>query len=172
MRTYRKMAKTGSARILAWVLLSAVVCGGCGSSADSDIPELIEPVSVNAAYRPVEYRDIGKTEVLLGTAVPKEYCHYYDANVTISEIKVEVGDTVAPGDILAYADVETARDALEDIRAQLTLENGLYQLNSRISQARCAQMTYWKEHQTDPGDAPLDEVIPEEQQPVCLSIFF
>ncbi len=163
MRTYRKMAKTGSVRILAWVLLSAVVCGGCGSSADSDIPELIEPVSVNAAYRPVEYRDIGKTEVLLGTAVPKEYCHYYDANVTISEIKVEVGDTVAPGDILAYADVEAARDALEDIRAQLTLENGLYQLNSRISQARCAQMTYWKEHQADPGNAPWDEVIPEGQ---------
>lgn len=165
MRTDRKKRRPVVYRLSAWVLLPALLCGGCGNSADNDIPELVEPVSVNAAYRPVEYRDIGKTEVLLGTAVPKEYCHYYDANVSISEITVEVGDTVAAGDILAYADVEEARDALEDMRAQLAMENAMFELNGRISQARCDSLAYQKEHMAESGGMTGDGVAPDGQPP-------
>ena len=59
--------------------------------------KLEEPVALNEAYRPVEYGTIGSMQVLMATAVPRDYCNYYSANVNISQIYVEPGDTVNAG---------------------------------------------------------------------------
>ena len=76
------------------------VAGGCGKMTESRIPKLEEPVALNEAYRPVEYGTIGSMQVLMATAVPRDYCNYYSANVNISQIYVEPGDTVNAGDVL------------------------------------------------------------------------
>lgn len=109
---------------------------GCGSKKQDKVPSLIEPVSVNASYRPVEYGSVGKKEVLLGTVVPREYGHYYDTNVAISQITVDMGDNVEEGDVLAYADVDAAKEELAKYQKELDYENASYQLNCKISQAK------------------------------------
>ena len=85
------------------------LAGGCGKMTESSIPELEEPVALNEAYRPVEYGTIGSIQVLMATAVPRDYCNYYSANVNISQIYVEPGDTVNVGDVLAVCDVDEAK---------------------------------------------------------------
>ena len=59
-------------------------CGvAAGSSKKESIPKLVEPAALNEAYRPVSYSSVGTTEALLATAAPREYCHYYNANVKL-----------------------------------------------------------------------------------------
>ena len=89
------------------------VAGGCGKMTESSIPKLEEPVALNEAYRPVEYGTIGSLQVLMATAVPRDYCNYYSANVNISQIYVEPGDTVNVGDVLAVCDVDEAVECLK-----------------------------------------------------------
>ena len=54
------------------------LAGGCGKMTESSIPELEEPVALNEAYRPVEYGTIGSIQVLMATAVPRDYCNFTD----------------------------------------------------------------------------------------------
>lgn len=115
-------------------LLFTMLIGGCGSKQKETIPELEEPAASNASYRQVTYGDIGTTNVLLGTAVPKEYGQAYEANVTVTKILVEPGDTVEKGDVLAYADVDEASASREAKQQELSHENTVYELNQKINQ--------------------------------------
>ena len=100
---------------------------------ESSIPELEEPVALNEAYRPVEYAAIGSVQVLMATAVPRDYCNYYSANVNISQIYVEPGDTVNAGDVLAVCDVDEAKKQLQECQAALAHENETYEISAQIS---------------------------------------
>lgn len=115
-------------------LLFAMLIGGCGSKKTETIPDLEEPAASNASYQQVTYGDIGTTNVLLGTAVPKEYGQAYEANVTVTKILVEPGDTVEKGDVLAYADVDEASASREAKQQELSHENTVYELNQKINQ--------------------------------------
>lgn len=130
--------------VTAFFLGISLLLTGCGQT-ETVPPTLQEPAAVNAAYRAVEYGSIGKIEVLFGTVVPTDYCHYYDANVNISQIMVEVGDQVQEGDILALADVEVAKEELADYKEQLASENSSYELNCKISQTKQDEWNYQKE---------------------------
>lgn len=130
---------------MAAMLGVALLLSGCGQKQTGDIPKLEEPVAINDAYRPVEYGSIGKVEVLFGTVVPKDYCHYYSANVAVSKITVEVGEQVEAGDILAYADVEAAEESLKNYQEQLDYENDTYELHCKISQTQQEQWAYQKQ---------------------------
>lgn len=136
---------------------------GCGQT-EAVPPTLQEPAAVNAAYRAVEYGSIGKIEVLFGTVVPKDYCHYYDVNVNISQIMVEVGDQVQEGDILALADVEEAKENLADYKEQLASENASYELNCKISQTKQDEWNYQKETEELPAPEDFDSMIALEQE--------
>ncbi len=131
---------------------------GCGQRETTVPPTLQEPAAVNAAYRAVEYGSIGKIEVLFATVVPTDYCHYYDANVNMSQIMVEVGDQVQEGDILALADVEAAKEELKDCKEQLASENTSYELNCKISQTKQDKWNYQEE--------AVDSMIALEQENV------
>lgn len=117
------------------------VAGGCGKMTESSIPELEEPVALNEAYRPVEYGTIGSIQVLMATAVPRDYCNYYSANVNISQIYVEPGDTVNAGDVLAVCDVDEAKKQLQECQAALAHENETYEISAQISDT---QIRLWE----------------------------
>ena len=117
------------------------LAGGCGKMTESSIPELEEPVALNEAYRPVEYGTIGSIQVLMATAVPRDYCNYYSANVNISQIYVEPGDTVNAGDVLAVCDVDEAKKQLQECKAALAHENETYEISAQISDT---QIRLWE----------------------------
>lgn len=117
------------------------LAGGCGKMTESSIPELEEPVALNEAYRPVEYAAIGSVQVLMATAVPRDYCNYYSANVNISQIYVEPGDTVNAGDVLAVCDVDEAKEQLQECQAALAHENETYEISAQISDT---QIKMWE----------------------------
>ena len=117
------------------------LAGGCGKMTESSIPKLEEPVALNEAYRPVEYAAIGSVQVLMATAVPRDYCNYYSANVNISQIYVEPGDTVNAGDVLAVCDVDEAKEQLQECQAALAHENETYEISAQISDT---QIRLWE----------------------------
>ena len=141
------------------------LAGGCGKMTESSIPELEEPVALNEAYRPVEYAAIGSVQVLMATAVPMDYCNYYSANVNISQIYVEPGDTVNEGDVLAVCDVDEAKEQLQECQAALAHENETYEISAQISDT---QIKLWEnqaagqdnnEHnKMDTADGAMDDV--------------
>lgn len=102
---------------VACVFLSAVLSlglGGCGKEKAQDIPELIEPVSTNEAYRPVTYGDIGRVVIKKGTIVPTDTCYFFEKAVDLDKIYVGIGDKVKKGDVLAEADTSSGGDAEGD----------------------------------------------------------
>lgn len=117
------------------------VAGGCGKMTESSLPELEEPVALNEAYRPVEYGTIGSIQVLMATAVLRDYCNYYSANVNISQIYVEPGDTVNAGDVLAVCDVDEAKKQLQECKDALAHENETYEISAQISDT---QIKLWE----------------------------
>lgn len=141
------------------------LAGGCGKMTESSIPKLEEPVALNEAYRPVEYAEIGSVQVLMATAVPRDYCNYYSANVNISQIYVEPGDTVNAGDVLAVCDVDEAKEQLQECQAALAHENETYEISVQISDT---QIKMWEnqaagqdnnEHnKMDTADGAMDDV--------------
>ncbi|MCI5620201.1 MAG: biotin/lipoyl-binding protein [Lachnospiraceae bacterium] len=132
-------------RYLCILLVAVLLFSGCAKNTLSDVPKLLEPAAANSAYRPVERGDIGDVEIGFGTVVPTDYCSFYDTNVKISEISVEVGDYVEKGDVVAYADIEEAQKTLTGLQQELTYENQTYELNCKIAEERIAKMTYEKQ---------------------------
>lgn len=134
----KKKSYAGNAQSVIPVVLTGLffvmLIGGCGSKKTETIPDLEEPAASNASYQQVNYGDIGTTNVLLGTAVPKEYGQAYEANVTVTKILVEPGDTVEKGDVLAYADVDEASASRKAKQQELSHENTVYELNQKINQ--------------------------------------
>ena len=140
------------------------VAGGCGKMTESSIPELEEPVALNEAYRPVEYAAIGSVQVLMATAVPRDYCNYYSANVNISQIYVEPGDTVNAGDVLAVCDVDEAKKQLQECQAALAHENETYEISAQISDThikmwenQAAQQDNNEHNKMDTADGAMDD---------------
>ena len=144
-------------------LLFAMLIGGCGSKQKETIPELEEPAASNASYRQVTYGNIGTTNVLLGTAVPKEYGQAYEANVTVTKILVEPGDTVEKGDVLAYADVDEASASREAKQQELSHENTVYELNQKINQLQQNKLANQQEAAVvDDTQEAITEESPQE----------
>ena len=86
--------KTIIASILACSM--AATFTSCGTK-EASAPELLSPVSGMDSYREVCYGDVGTMEICFGTIVPTQYAHFWTTNVTIDEIKVDVGDYVHAG---------------------------------------------------------------------------
>lgn len=140
------------------------VAGGCGKMTESRIPKLEEPVALNEAYRPVEYGTIGSMQVLMATAVPRDYCNYYSANVNISQIYVEPGDTVNAGDVLAVCDVDEAKKQLQECKDALAHENETYEISAQISDTQikmwenqAAQQDNNEHNKMDTADGAMDD---------------
>lgn len=137
------------------------VAGGCGKMTESSIPKLEEPVALNEAYRPVEYGTIGSLQVLMATAVPRDYCNYYSANVNISQIYVEPGDTVNAGDVLAVCDVDEAKKQLQECKDALVHENETYEISAQISDT---QIKLWESQAADTDEFSTEQIEKKRAQ--------
>ena len=144
------------------------VAGGCGKMTESSIPELEEPVALNEAYRPVEYGTIGSLQVLMATAVPRDYCNYYSANVNISQIYVEPGDTVNVGDVLAVCDVDEAKKQLQECQAALAHENETYEISAQISDT---QIKLWESQAADTDEFSTEQIEKNRKMNGTISSF-
>lgn len=111
-------------KLMICVLTSAAMLAGCNEVAE--VPELLEPVAVNQAFRPAERRNIGKIKISVGNVVSREYCHSYKKVTTIKQIYYNIGDYVEEGDVLAVSDVKALKEELEDISDQRTLLTALH----------------------------------------------
>lgn len=118
-----------------FAVLFAVMLTGCGKQS-VEVPVLLEPSMSNESYRPVEYGDVGAINVAYGTVVPTDYCHFWLSQVTIREIEVDIGDYVKAGDILAYADIDVAHETIEQLEAELTLENSIFSADEELYQLK------------------------------------
>ncbi len=106
-------------RIFALLLISVMMLlTACGNQAE-DVPELLEPIVANEAYRPVEVGDIGTNVIKTGYIVPTDYCYFYNTSATLKELYVNVGDYVEAGTVLAEADGESSESTISDLQASL-----------------------------------------------------
>ena len=133
-----------SAVLIASLLLSFL--SGCAASDRVyDEPELIEPVALSRIFRKPIYRDIKDVKSLEGVAVPKDYPQYYKDGMTISSIKVKVGDYVKKGDIIAQGEndfyssqLEDKSDEVESISGESNIQSDIDNINIQIEQLRKA----------------------------------
>lgn len=163
----KKKSYAGNAQSVLPVVLTGLffvmLIGGCGSKKTETIPDLEEPAASNASYQQVTYGDIGTTNVLLGTAVPKEYGQAYEANVMVTKILVEPGDMVEKGDVLAYADVDEASASREAKQQELSHENTVYELNQKINQLQQNKLANQQEAAVvDDTQEAITEESPQE----------
>lgn len=163
----KKKSYAGNAQSVIPVVLTGLffvmLIGGCGSKKTETIPDLEEPAASNASYQQVTYGDIGTTSVLLGTAVPKEYGQAYEANVMVTKILVEPGDTVEKGDVLAYADVDEASASRKAKQQELSHENTVYELNQKINQLQQDKLANQQEAAVvDDTQEAITEESPQE----------
>lgn len=171
----KKKSYAGNAQSVIPVVLTGLffvmLIGGCGSKKTETIPDLEEPAASNASYQQVTYGDIGTTNVLLGTAVPKEYGQAYKANVTVTKILVEPGDMVEKGDVLAYADVDEASASREAKQQELSHENTVYELNQKINQLQQDKLANQQEATAvDDTQEAITEESPQETENITSQI--
>lgn len=128
------------ARLFTLFCSAIFALSGCGRGLLEEAPQLKEPAADNAAFRPVEAGTIGETKILYGTVVPMKYCCFFDTAVRIEKIAVEVGDYVKEGDIIAYADIDAAKEQLERLNLQLENERQNYAVNEQIAELQLARI--------------------------------
>ncbi|MBP3325939.1 MAG: efflux RND transporter periplasmic adaptor subunit [Coprococcus sp.] len=131
MRLFERINNKKIISYISLLVVMSMCLVGCGKK-EEDIPELIEPVVTNSSYRPVSYGDIGKQVIKTASVVPTEYCYFYNSNVTISKLYVNVGDYVEAGTVLAEADSEEIDSGMEEISETLSKQKTLHELNQKI----------------------------------------
>ncbi|MCM1158161.1 MAG: biotin/lipoyl-binding protein [Bacteroidales bacterium] len=108
-----------------------LLCSGCGAS--TEVPELLEPVVNNQSFRPVERGRVGNSAVQIADVVPEEYCHFSKLATNISEVKVDLGDYVEEGTVLASIDTSEFTEEKKKLEAELAFRNREYTLKKQIS---------------------------------------
>lgn len=145
------------------LLLTAVMAFcGCGGKKE-DIPELLEPISTNESYRPVEYGDIGKNIIKIGSVVPNDYCHFFKSSVNIESINVSVGDYVEAGDIIAQASQESVDSSMEDTQEQLNNQIAVHELNQKIYEENQTKLDWQIKAYEEAGDSETADAYRTEK---------
>ena len=108
-----------------------MLLSGCGKKEKA--PELLSPVAEVEAYRPVTKRIVGKVETLEGKVVPKDYPCFSSIPLTISEVKVGVGDYVKAGDVLAESDTTQMKEELKQVTTEIASLNRQKALASEVT---------------------------------------
>lgn len=119
------MSKRRIVSLFIIVTLMVSMFSGCNQK-EVAIPELNDPVAVRESFRPVDYGDVGKIELLYGDVVPMDRCYFWKISSTVDKIHVQLGDYVEAGEVLASASVGTIREEIADLNAQIKHKNEVY----------------------------------------------
>ncbi len=133
--------KKGLKRMSALCLASVIALAGC-TKETIETPELLQPMAQSEMVRSVEKGIVGEGIPTIGHVVPKEYCYFWEKNVNIDSVNVEVGDYVEPGDILAVADVTVEKEIVDNLRKQKRLENENYEIDEKLYVLRHQEMEF------------------------------
>ncbi len=118
-------------RLVALAMASLLGLSACGEIVE-EVPELLEPAVSTSSYRPVEIGDIGKNIIKMGSVVPTDYCYFYTASVTVSEIYVQVGDYVEEGEELALSSNDDNETRLAELTAELEYKESVHTYTEKI----------------------------------------
>ncbi len=110
----RKQLKKIMALASALLMLS-----GCAGGKKIEVPTLLTPIAVNESLRPVEKGELSTASIYTGVVRPKYDCYFWKVDTKLSEVKVNVGDKVKPGDILAVADLLDADKSISEKNAEI-----------------------------------------------------
>ncbi len=143
--------------IISYGLVLAMILTSCGG-AKADAPELVAPVAVNESCRPVEKGSIGNIQIKNGVVVPTDYCHFYLTSVKVADIKVEVGDYVEAGTVLAVADSETSNKQIEQLSGEQSRNQKAWDLQCKIYEQNKKELEYKIKGAKENADSELEKV--------------
>lgn len=126
---------------------------GCGNKIPEKAPELLEPVTTNEAYRPVEKGDVGKKIIKNGSIVPTDYCYFFKTSATISKIYVNVGDYVEKGTVLAEADSDETTSGIDELKESLSSEEQTHNVKEKIFEQTQKELDYKIKACNEAGDS-------------------
>lgn len=134
-------------------MLCALMVGltGCGDI-KQQTPELIPPVAVNESCRPVEKGSIGDIEIRNGVVVPRDYCHFYLTSVKVAEVKVEIGDYVEAGTVVATADTKATTEQIASLSGQKSQNAKKWELQCDIYDQNKNELEYKVKGAEENGD--------------------
>lgn len=145
------MSKGKRKKRTAWFLVFILLLTGCTGRKD-EIPELIVPVVNNQSYRPVEYGRVGRLQIKIANVVPEEYCHFTKTPTQISEIKVDIGEHVEAGTVLAVVDIEEFQSEIDNKKSEITLKKNVKEYRDRICQEELEEQKFKKKACKEAGD--------------------
>lgn len=124
-------------------LFMTVICllTACGKK-NMEVPELLEPKATNESYRTVEYGNVGMTQIMYGVVVPTDICHFWKTTVDISEIKVDIGDYVNEGDVIAVADLDEVNKSIASINSEISLAQSLKSESDKQYELKRQELEY------------------------------
>ena len=144
LKLKKKMrVRTAAVLVMAEVILALGSFTGCGN-VTADVPELLEPVSSVNAYRPASKRLIGSITKYDGTVVARDYPVYAQKTITLSEIKVGVGDYVKKGDVIAISSVSDKSDQITTLQNEIASLSRERTKTKNISDATIKKLDYEK----------------------------
>lgn len=153
------MRKRKNQTIISVFLIFCLLLTACGKTGQEEIPELLEPVSINAGYHPVQRGNIEALTVVMGTVVPMPYCHFYPVSTVISGIEVDIGDYVEEGTVLAYADIESVRKEIASLEKSRELMDAQDETDQVIYDETIKQLNYRKKAYLEAGASSDAEAV-------------
>lgn len=121
--------------IMVYLLCGLLLLTGCGGSSTEEVPELMDSLVNNDAYRPVTYGtigNIGNLEDACGVVVPQEDCYFFNATAEIENINVSVGDYVEAGEVLATIRLDEIEQSIQDLQTSLEYRQSIHTQEQKI----------------------------------------
>ena len=162
----RGAVRKGAALALLFAMLLSV--SSCGTKETAAAPELLTPVALTDSYRPVERRDIGEVSYLNGTVVPESYPVFSKDTIFIYQLKVNPGDQVKKGDVIAVGDTREAEKEISACTKQMEVLRQERASKEIISKKTEEKLGYRKKAAEEAGfteeAAAYDMAIRKEQE--------
>lgn len=116
-------------KLLLLSLVAAIlIMSGCSSTNTQDVPELIEPLGMEADVVVAEYGEIFNVIAVEGLVLPYIHDLAFEAGGIIDEVFVTVGSVVKAGDIIARLDSESYEKSLASAEDNLTYSTEVWRL--------------------------------------------
>ncbi len=101
-------------------VITALVITGCGTPQEASAPKLLNPVGIDVDTETVKKMQLSNVNNIDGQIVPEIVDACFENSGNINEMKVEVGDTVKKGQLLATLSGETGSKKINKMKKALT----------------------------------------------------